>query len=436
MPAGSLQRRLLPHTGGIPLHAVHLHNSSTGSFWLPELPPGGVATPDPSSGNGTCAAGFMRPAYVRLMMAQGFNAGDFLAYFVAPLVAGRVAALPAGPCSIAVVGSILQWGIRFVWGPGFIDNRSSSTYRHRRGQRYYAVRGPKSWAQLREATAQATPRPTIPAIFGDAGALAAWFYQPHNQTKRHELCFVPHYVDEPVARRAASWRGATLLSMRLPLFGLLDELVRCRFVFASSLHGLIFADSFGVPNAHMVLSSIVQGGAHKFEDYFASVGRQHAPHDWRRGSLPTLREARAVAEAEQRRYRLHLNLALNLAPFWQVGPRRSAPAPCESRPLSHCHLLGDRARSGQACRHFCRCSAITSAALITTPPPSFLAGVSPPRRAPRAHARRACPLGEPFRAYLRRAAPPDGRGARGRARPSAGIRARRLLAAARATHSA
>ena len=48
MPAGSLQRRLLPHTGGIPLHAVHLHNSSTGSFWLPELPPGGVATPDPS----------------------------------------------------------------------------------------------------------------------------------------------------------------------------------------------------------------------------------------------------------------------------------------------------------------------------------------------------------------------------------------------------
>ena len=279
--ATGLHRRLLPHSGAMPLHAVHLHNTSSGSFWLPEPPTGGPRSlTTPSQPDVACAAGFMKPNHVRLMMAQGFNAGDFLAYFLAPLVAGRVAALPASACSIAIVGSILQWGIRFVWGPGFIDKQSSSVYRHR-GQRYYAVRGPKSWAQLRKATSHATPPPLVPSIFGDAGSLAAWFYVPHDRTTRHELCFAPHYVDESIARRAsASWGGAMVLSMRRPLFELFDELVRCRFVFASSLHGLIFADSYGVPNAHMLLSSHVQGGSHKFEDYFASVGRGYRLHEF------------------------------------------------------------------------------------------------------------------------------------------------------------
>ena len=47
------------------------------------------------------------------------------------------------------------------------------------------------------------------------------------------------------------------------------EVASCRFILSSAMHGLICADSLGVPNKHMVLSDKVTGGNYKFRDYYS-----------------------------------------------------------------------------------------------------------------------------------------------------------------------
>ena len=50
----------------------------------------------------------------------------------------------------------------------------------------------------------------------------------------------------------------------------------CTVVFSSSLHGLILADSYGIPNAHIIITNKLQGDTYKFEDYYSGVGRKYS----------------------------------------------------------------------------------------------------------------------------------------------------------------
>jgi pyruvyltransferase len=50
----------------------------------------------------------------------------------------------------------------------------------------------------------------------------------------------------------------------------------CEVLVSSSLHGLICADAYGVPNAWIQLSDQVIGGDFKFQDYRLSIG-EHEP---------------------------------------------------------------------------------------------------------------------------------------------------------------
>ena len=49
----------------------------------------------------------------------------------------------------------------------------------------------------------------------------------------------------------------------------ISQLTECQFILSSSLHGLIMADSFGIPNQWMVLSDKVEGKNFKFYDYYS-----------------------------------------------------------------------------------------------------------------------------------------------------------------------
>ena len=52
----------------------------------------------------------------------------------------------------------------------------------------------------------------------------------------------------------------------------LKSLKKCKNVLSSALHGLIAADSFGIPNLRMVISNNIIGGDYKFIDYYSAYG--------------------------------------------------------------------------------------------------------------------------------------------------------------------
>ena len=55
---------------------------------------------------------------------------------------------------------------------------------------------------------------------------------------------------------------------------MIDEICSCNYIISSSLHGLILADAYGIPNLWISVSDKVKGVDCKFADYFSGVGRE------------------------------------------------------------------------------------------------------------------------------------------------------------------
>lgn len=70
----------------------------------------------------------------------------------------------------------------------------------------------------------------------------------------------------------------------------LKKVQECEFILTSSLHGLIIADSFGIPNIRLKITDKIIGGDYKFNDYYTAYGKKsHFSLDLRTNEpIPTL----------------------------------------------------------------------------------------------------------------------------------------------------
>jgi len=60
--------------------------------------------------------------------------------------------------------------------------------------------------------------------------------------------------------------------------------MKCRKIVSSSLHGIIIAETFGIPTAWLRCSDKIVGGEFKYHDYYLGSGRKTADIkyiDWR-----------------------------------------------------------------------------------------------------------------------------------------------------------
>lgn len=168
------------------------------------------------------------------------------------------------PSYIMAIGSIMSYASKkaYVWGSGIISRQDTF-----KNARFCAVRGPLSRKRILELGH------SCPEVYGDPALLLPEYYNPKIK-KTHQFGIIPHYVDyEQVANIYGGVNDCNVIDlMTKDIHNTTDEILSCKAIISSSLHGVIVAQAYGIPAVWVRFSEKLSGDNVKFEDYFRSVG--------------------------------------------------------------------------------------------------------------------------------------------------------------------
>ena len=127
------------------------------------------------------------------------------------------------------------------------------------------------------------------SVVGDPALLMPMFYKPKIERK-YKVGVIPHWSEgfEKDIRE-----GELFINPLKPVTEVIDDILSCEGIGSSSLHGLILADAYGVPN-------ICLGQGFKFKDYYSTTDKPKDCND---------------AKPFVSHYRYDLNTLLNSCPF-------------------------------------------------------------------------------------------------------------------------
>ena len=181
------------------------------------------------------------------------NFGDELGPEILRRLGYRTRRVELTDAQIITAGSILQRALRtakddlVVWGAGLI--RENDALQSRPFQ-YAAVRG-----RLTAAALGLGPEVAL----GDPGILASKLWK--RPKIRYGVGVVPHYTD----KQSYPWADK-VIDVREPVSKVIHDIASCSTIISSSLHGIIIAQSFGIPAMRLYRESVI-GGDFKWADY-------------------------------------------------------------------------------------------------------------------------------------------------------------------------
>lgn len=195
------------------------------------------------------------------------NWGDALTPHLVELISGKPARYEENPScwKHLVIGSILDRADQYsiVWGSGMIAPESLPAARP---HSIHAVRGPLTRERLIQSGIP------CPEIYGDPALLLPHYFNPPRKVK-WKIGVIPHYADEdhPWVQAVRGEEGVNVINIRSGIEEFVHEVLSCETILSSSLHGLICADSYRIPNRRLDLSKKLIGGNFKFEDYYRGI---------------------------------------------------------------------------------------------------------------------------------------------------------------------
>lgn len=115
---------------------------------------------------------------------------------------------------------------------------------------------------------------------GDPGLLSNLVYL--NEVKKtNKVGVILHFADEEqliLGKIKLETDKYLLISVKQKPEKVADLIKQCKLILSSSLHGLIVADSFSIPNIHIPLSDLNGNGGkcgNKFLDYYSAIGKEY-----------------------------------------------------------------------------------------------------------------------------------------------------------------
>lgn len=199
------------------------------------------------------------------------NAGDALSPEIAKKYFSETVSLkanePLTEHNLILIGSILQWVDRMshVCGAGLLSPTAIPAIQP---NSVNLVRGP--------LTRHFLEKHSIPCngLYGDPGILAPQLFPDTKQSSTYKIGIIPHYIDKDTdwVRQQAGDDSILIIDITSPLNVFFENLQSCDVILSSSLHGVIFAHTYGKKALWIELSDNVLGNGFKFFDYYLSIG--------------------------------------------------------------------------------------------------------------------------------------------------------------------
>lgn len=109
-----------------------------------------------------------------------------------------------------------------------------------------------------------------PKVYCDPVLLLPEIYLPNKIEKKFDVGIIAHYVDKNLVRQKKIINnGLTyhFIDIEADWRQIVQHVNMSRYIISSSLHGIIVAHAYGIPATRMKLSSNINGGNFKFNDY-------------------------------------------------------------------------------------------------------------------------------------------------------------------------
>jgi pyruvyltransferase len=237
------------------------------------------------------------------------NYGDLLSPWLVEMMTGHpVVQADRSVPHYAVIGSIANLLTKdsIVWGSGSFGDEA--LHKLDPSADFRAVRGPLTRRRFMYREAE------VPAVYGDPALLLPLYFAPRVK-RQYEVGLVLRW-SEHGRKRVQVGPGVKLIDLgRSDVEAVTREILSCKRIVSSSLHGLVIADAYGIPNAW--LSSNNAGGDFKFFDYFIAVDKLRREQDFDLLTGSTVHSSDLVGRLkfDARRIKLDHRALLDSCPF-------------------------------------------------------------------------------------------------------------------------
>jgi len=156
-----------------------------------------------------------------------------------------------------------------VWGSGFIEPAAGKNMLSRR----LDVRACRGLLTLERLEKMCGAKVAENVVIADPGILASRLFDTSKIKKKYALGIIPHYLDKgDDLLKKIKVKNSVVIDIQQSPESFMKQLAQCKSVIASAMHGLIAADSLGIPNMRMIVTDKITGGDYKFDDYYSAFG--------------------------------------------------------------------------------------------------------------------------------------------------------------------
>jgi pyruvyltransferase len=216
-----------------------------------------------------CFVGFFKtsaeePVLYRWKPDDGWdNFGDALSQPLVERILGRNVKTSGSQKRVFAIGSILHSAINgdTIWGSGVMTGwLPECINQDQMNLDIRAVRGPLTRDMLLSRGINCPP------IYGDPALLFGVLFPEFKKNPQRKYIVIPHASETHLFRSDPNF-----VSPRDPWETVIQKIVESEFVIASSLHGIIVAEAYGIPARMLLATNHLQ--FFKYKDYYYGTGR-------------------------------------------------------------------------------------------------------------------------------------------------------------------